>query len=290
MGEEQRRALLGPGAHFALPYPIDEVVKIPITEIQTVKSTVGWYLTTPEQEFNNTETPQGPSLNPAVDGYAITADGNIIHTRATLSYRIEDPIRFEFDFVNGSNAVQNALDNSLLYAASRYKVDDVLTKDIAGFRELVQTRVTELAREENLGIIVEQCQVESRPPRQLKAAFESVLTAVSTRDKVRNDALSYENQVESRAAAEAASRTNAAEADRVRLVESVKAEGERFNDLLPKYEANPALFANLLLTEKIAEVLTNVQDKIYLPERADGKTRELRLQLNREPLKAGCQP
>jgi hypothetical protein len=31
------------------------------------------------------------------------------------------------------------------------------------------------------------------------------------------------------------------------------------------------------------QMLTNVQDKIFLPQRADGKPRELRLQLNREP-------
>jgi hypothetical protein len=30
-------------------------------------------------------------------------------------------------------------------------------------------------------------------------------------------------------------------------------------------------------------ILTNVQDKIFLPGRADGKPRELRLMLNREP-------
>src|SRR4051794_24843675 len=46
------KALLGAGLHWSLPYPIDEVVKIPITEIQKVSSTVGWYLTTPEKEFN----------------------------------------------------------------------------------------------------------------------------------------------------------------------------------------------------------------------------------------------
>jgi hypothetical protein len=33
-------------------------------------------------------------------------------------------------------------------------------------------------------------------------------------------------------------------------------------------------------------VLTNVQDKIFLPQRGDGKPRELRLQLNREPLQS----
>ena len=127
---EGGKALLGAGRlHWSFPYPIDEVVRVPIAEIQKVTSTAGWYATTPEQELAGTEPPPGLSLNPAVDGYALTADGNIVHTRATLSYRIEDPIRHVFDFVNASNAVQNALDNALLYTAARFKVDDILTHD-----------------------------------------------------------------------------------------------------------------------------------------------------------------
>jgi membrane protease subunit HflK len=282
---EGNNALLGAGLHWSYPYPIDEVVRIPFSEIRTVTSTVGWYFTTPEQEFNNQEPEGGASLNPAMDGYLITADGDIVHTRATLYYRVEDPIRYEFDFVNASNAVQNAVNNALLYAASRFTVDDVLTREITKFKETVQARVADLVRQERLGIVIEQCQIQSRPPRQLKKAFDDVLTALSTRDKVRNEALSYENQVLSRAASDAAGRTNSAQAERVRLVESVKAEAERFTALLPKYQANPTLFVNLLLTEKIAQVLTNVQDKIFLPERADGKMRQLRLQLSREPQK-----
>ena len=39
----------------------------------------------------------------------------------------------------------------------------------------------------------------------------------------------------------------------------------------------------MALTKVLAEVLTNVQDKIFLPQRADGKPREMRLMLNREP-------
>ena len=286
---EGNQALLGAGLHWSYPYPIDEVVRIPFSEIRTVASSVGWYFTTPEQEFNNQEPDAGQSLNPAMDGYVITADGDIVHTRATLYYRVEDPIRYEFDFVNASNAVQNALNISLLYAALRFTVDEVLTREITKFRETVQARVTDLIQREKLGIVVEQCQIQSKPPRQLKKAFDDVLTALSTRDKVRNEALSYENQVVSRAASDSASRTNSAQAERVRLVESVKAEAERFTDLLPKYQANPTLFVNLLLNEKIAQVLTNVQDKIYLPERADGKTRQLRLQLSREPQKPAAQ-
>ena len=35
---EGQKALLTPGLHWSFPYPIDEVVKIPITEIQKVTS------------------------------------------------------------------------------------------------------------------------------------------------------------------------------------------------------------------------------------------------------------
>ena len=107
---EGQKILLGAGLHWSCPYPIDEVVKIPITEIQSVDSTVGWYAMTHEQEIlyktTGVEPPAGPSLNPAMDGYVITADHNIIHTRATLNYHIADPIRYVFDFASASNTVQ----------------------------------------------------------------------------------------------------------------------------------------------------------------------------------------
>jgi modulator of FtsH protease HflK len=278
------KALLSAGLHWSFPYPIDEVVRIPFSEIQQVKSTVGWYFTTPEMEALNNEGQSGSSLNPAVDGYVITGDGSIIHTRATLYYRVEDAIHYQFDFTNAPGAVQNALDNALIYAAARFNVDDALTSEIARFQETVRARVTELVEKQNLGIVIEQCQVQSRPPRQLKQAFDAVLAAVSMRDNLINDALSYQNQATNRAAANAAGLTNAARAEGVTLVESVKAEAKSFTDLLPRYQANPRLVADILLSEKFGQVLTNAQEKWYIPERADGKPWEIRLQLNREPL------
>jgi modulator of FtsH protease HflK len=280
---EGPKVLLDSGSHWSFPYPIDEVIKIPISEIQQVGSTVGWYATTPEQELSGVEPPAGVSLNPAVDGYAITADHNIIHTRATLRYHIADPIRFVFNFVSASNTVQNALNNALLYTAAHYNVDDILTRDVAGFRDAVLQRVADLTESEQLGIAIDQCEVASISPRQVKDVFSRVTSARENRNKLLNEAHSYENQVLSRAGAQAASITNAAAADRARYVESITAEAKRFSDLLPKYESNPGLFAQQTLVQAMGPILTNVQDKIYLPQRADGKPRELRLQLNREP-------
>src|SRR6185436_7080925 len=200
---EGPKALFGPGLHFALPYPIDESVKVSITGLQKTTSTVGWYATTPEMELAGTEPPAGPSLNPAVDGYALTADGNIVHTRATLSYRIEDPIRYVFDFVTASNAVQDAVNNALLRTAAQFKVDDILTRDVIVFQDAVRKRVNQLVEAQKLGVIVEQFSVQSRAPRQLKQAFDNVITAGQNRDKILSEARSYENQTVSRAGADA---------------------------------------------------------------------------------------
>jgi len=280
---EGSKALLTAGLHWSLPYPIDEVVRIPITEIQKISSDNGWYLTTPEAELSGEEMPAGLSLNPAVDGYAITADRNIIHTRATLYYHIDQPIDFVFNFASASNTVQNALDNALLFTAAKFNVDDILTRDVAGFREAVQERVSELVDQAQLGIVIDQCEVQSIPPRQLQGVFSMVTTARENRNKLLNDAHSYENQVLNQSGAQATSVTNAAAAERARYVQAITAEAKRFGDLLPQYQANPDLFAQMTFVSAVEQAFTNVQDKIYLPSRADGKPRELRLMLNREP-------
>lgn len=292
-GEGQKMLLSSGKLYWSFPYPIDEVVRIPITEIQKVTSTIGWFLTTPEMELAGTEPPAGPSLNPQIDGYVVTADRNIIHTRATVSYHIDDPRTAIFNFTSGtnhnfnlagiSNAVQNAVNNALILTAARFNVDDILTRNIAGFQDAVSRRVSELAERGHLGVAIDQCQVQSVAPRQLKDVFAMVTTARQNRDKLINDALSEENRILSQAGAQAASITNAAESARTRFVTAVVSDAGAFTKLRPRYESNPNLFAQLELSKAMAQVLTNVQDKIFLPQRADGKPRELRLMLNREP-------
>ena len=243
-GPEQ---LLGPGLHWALPYPIDEVVVIPVGQFQTVVSTVGWYATTAVQEAAGTEPPPGPSLNPAADGYALTADGNIIHARATLRYRITDPLAYSFSFVNASNTVLDALNRALVHAAAHSTVDEALLNN-AGFREKVLASVNEQVDALKLGITIDPSDVTVIPPRFVKQNFDAVLNAEQDRSKVVLTAQSYTSQ-------------------------------------LPQYRFNPGLLKQRLLAETWQRILAGSSDKFVLPERADGKSRELRLLLNREPPK-----
>jgi membrane protease subunit HflK len=281
MGEGEK-ALLGPGLYASYPYPIGDKTIVSITGIQRVTSRSGWYAVTAEQELAGTEPLAGGTLNPAVDGYALTADGNIVHTRATLTYKINDPIRYIFNFVNASNAVLNALDDAVLYTAAHFKVDDILTRDVAGYAEAVKRRVTELVEKQNLGIEIDQCVPQSVPPRQLKEAFNGVLKAEIGRNGTLDQAKSSANQTLSKASADAAGRINKAEVDRALYVNDITSRANQFQQLLPKYRANPKLFVQQRYTETIGRVFTNVQDKIMVPESTAGNGKEVRYLLNRE--------
>jgi membrane protease subunit HflK len=293
LGEGQKMLLSSGKLYWAYPYPIDEVVKIPISEIQKVNSTVGWYATSPEMEVAGTEPPAGPSLNPAIDSYVITADRNIIHTRATVFYHIDDPRTAIFGFTAGtnhqfnlggiSNAVQNAVNNALVATAARFNVDDILMRDVAGFQDAVRQRVNDLVAREQLGVVVDQCQVQSIPPRQLKDVFKQVSDARQNRDKVIQEALGEQNRILSQAGATASSITNAAEAARTRFVSSVQSDAEVFQSLLPRYQSNPRLYMQTELAKIMPQMLTNAQRVEFLPKRADGQPREMRLMLNDLP-------
>ena len=116
-------------------------------------------------------------------------------------------------------------------------------------------------------------------------AFRNVVRAEVNRSKMLNEARSYENQITNKANAEASAAVSIAESDRTRMVKSVAADATRFQGLRSKYESNPDLFRQQQMVQTMSRVLTNASEKIYVPSRADGKSRELRLLLNREPPK-----
>ncbi|HEY6227265.1 MAG TPA: protease modulator HflK [Verrucomicrobiae bacterium] len=277
--------LLGPGLHWSFPSPIDEVVKVSIGELNEVRSTTGWYATTPEAEAAGQEGDANPTLNPANDGYAITSDGNIIHARATVRYRVADPIKYTMSFVQATNVVQNIVNEAIFFAASQFTVDQALTADRLGFQEKVLARVRQVVADRDLGITVENGEVRVIPPRFTKTAFDAALSAEIERRKAREDANAYAGRILSTAEGEANSIINAGQSDRTRMTQAVAAEAQNYKNQLPHYQANPNLFMARVQTETLARVMTNVENKFFLPGPADGKPRELRLLLSQEPKK-----
>jgi membrane protease subunit HflK len=283
-GSEQ---LLKPGWHWSFPYPIDEVVRIPIGQSHTVRATVGWFATTAELEALGKEPPPRPTLTPGLDGYTLTGDGNIIHVRTTLKYRIRpaDALAYTLKFASLTNVLQDVVNNALFHAAARYTADAALYRDPTGFKELVLNRVNQKIEELELAIALEPSEVQTSAPLAVRPAFDAVLAAAQDRSKKISEARGQAEEITRKAAGEAEAIRNAGLTASNRIVSTVAADARFFTDQLPHFRQDPVLFQRRLLSETMERVLTNAQAKFFVPARADGKPRELRLQLSREPEK-----
>ncbi len=280
--------LLQPGAHWSIPYPVDEIVRIPIKKILTATSTVGSRAESAEEEELRDKNehmlpaPNEPLKN-GVDGYTITGDRSIIHVRATLRYRISDPLAYELGLLNAPALVTNLLNNAILFASAGFAADDALRKEVTRFKEIVQARVNDRIAAQKLGIAVDSLEVKAVTPRQTKMAFNEVINAEQGNQKTILAAQGYAKRLLNEAQGEADARINAGKTDRTRTIQTIEGDANYFQNQLPFYQKNPDLFVRQRQTVALQNVMTNVHDKFFLPNRSDGQPRELRLQLNREP-------
>lgn len=287
------KVVRSPGFHWAFPYPIDEVVRIPVAGTQVIESTNGWYGISATMQIKGEESlpPESQSLVPGRDGYTLTGDGNIIHVKAKMNYTITDPERYAFNFVAATNVLQNILDNALIYASARFTANDAIYKDKAAFAETVQDRVVNKVMDEangganQVGIKVDLINVETQVPLSVRSSFNSVQESVEDRNRKISEARGYADEMTRKALGEAQAAISMGMTLSNQLVQALSGEAKSFVDQLPRYRDNPDLFEQRLRAETMGNLLTNAVEKFYLPNRADGQPRELRLQLNREPEK-----
>ena len=171
------------------------------------------------------------SLNPAIEGYELTADGNIVHASVTLRYHISDPLAYSFNFVNATNAILGVLNNALIYAATHSTVDEALVNN-AGFKEKVLSRVTAQIDTMKLGITIDPSEVRVVVPGAVMPLFDAVLAAEQEKNTATQNALGQADATNQQAQAEANAVINAAEAERSGYVLAVKADASSFTNQL----------------------------------------------------------
>ena len=74
-----------------------------------------------------------------------------------------------------------------------------------------------------------------------------------------------------------------AKADRTKIVKTAQANAEYYKALLPEFKKRPRLVVQKLYQDAVQEVLQNADEKILIEPAANGKDRQLRVMLNRDP-------
>lgn len=267
------------GLHFALPYPIDEIVRIRVGEVQTVYTKTPWaYIEPTEESVGNVTPPKDRDrLNPAADGHVLTADGNILHVRGAVKYRITDPVSYAFRFGSVSNLLANALNNAIYHASSTFQADAALYKDQAGFREAVRQRLDSWILRSQLGVTIDLLEIQTAAPGYVADFFDAVTRAEQARSTRISDAEGEANAIVGKASGEAQAILSGGMVASNALVQAVSAEADAFSRQLEFYRRDADLFRSRLLADSLTRVMTNANHVFWL------ESDELRLLLNRGP-------
>lgn len=197
---------LGPGAHWILPYPIDEMIRIPVSRMNTLDIDAFWYYLTEHERLNGEPDPlndPNKPLDPLRDGYCLTRsevkeandldnegnDYNIVHTLWSINYRIDDPELFYrniqdpnvkqsdiYDDIIKRSAqpfLQNMFEDVVVTTLVKYTIEEAITsKD--RIRSEVEKSFEKKLDSIDSGIKVVSVQLtNSEVPRQVKSAFDA---------------------------------------------------------------------------------------------------------------------
>ena len=269
---------LEPGLHFAWPYPIDEIVQIPITINREIISAIGWLT-------NDNEPPQAsPSFQPDYDGYTVTGDGNTIHVKATMNFSLAEDSgaikAYEFGFSSVTDFLNSSLDNAVFHESARRSAFDATT-DTTSFKADIQNRVRKVIERNNPELKFKELKIalETLVPLEVQPAVDAYGTVEQDSQKKVGEAGKTGKTVVVKAKGQAKLIEEGGSTASTKLRTSIQAEAKSFKDQLPHYESNPELFEQRLVSEAMQQILTNAVDVFYL------SGRQPRIWLNRTPEK-----
>jgi membrane protease subunit HflK len=215
-GEER---ILGPGLHWTLPYPIEEIVRITVAKKVNLAIDSFWYLKKKQR--------MGQTLDPVYDGYCIVRgqrwnqgsaasngnDYNIVHSKWNLTYKIDDPERFfQNIYVEDKNVkpgeiyaevitrsitplLQNLVEDSVVTAMANYTIDEAILSQDRIPKHVERLLQAKLDRIES-GIKVVSVQLSRITwPQQIDHAFQASIQASQASRKAVTEAESYARKV-----------------------------------------------------------------------------------------------
>ncbi|MEC4090436.1 FtsH protease activity modulator HflK [Pseudoalteromonas rubra] len=194
----------------------------------------------------------------SASGFMLTEDENVVSVEFEVQYRVVDPTLYRFSVTDADHSLQQALDSALRYVVGHSRMDQVLTTG----RELVRQRtwdeLTKIIEPYNLGIIVTDVNFkDSRPPAEVKDAFDDAIAAQEDEERFIREAEAYAREIEPRARGQVTRMTQEAEGYKERITLEAQGEVERFEKLLPEYQAAKQVTRERLYIETMEQVLGN---------------------------------
>lgn len=250
------KATVGAGFNWRLPYPIQRHELVFVTQIRSV-------------DVGRDMVIKATGLR---DSAMLTQDENIVEIRFAVQYRLKDARAWLFVSRNPAEAVVQAAETAVREVVGNMRMDSALAEE----RDQIGPRVRELMQEilDRYGIGVDVVAINLqqsgvRPPEQVQAAFDDVLKAGQERERAKNEAQAYANDVVPRAVGSASRLTQEAEGYKARIVAQAQGDAQRFKSVLAEYRRAPQVTRDRMYLDTMQQIYSSVT-KVLVDSRQSG--------------------
>jgi membrane protease subunit HflK len=247
-------AQVGPGMHYRLPWPIDRVDVMKTTSV--MKTGVGFVLQDDEG------TADGMEL--------LTGDTNILSIALALQYVVQDPADFLFQTESPEALIGGIAEAALTETVLGMAVDEVLTTGRLAIQDQVKAATQARLDEYRSGIRITSSNIMTITlDPSVAQAFQEVTDAMADREKSRNEARMYANNLIPKTRGEAHARLREAESFKEQRIAQAIGNTSRFLALLEEYQKAPEITQTRLYLEAMEEILPEVT--MYVIDSEEGE-------------------
>jgi len=256
LGDTPEKQIKKPGLHFALPFFIDKVIKIPVYTIQ-------------EKEITTHYKPGGSVASADIEenGYVLTGDKNIILVKAKVKYQINDAVRFTLYSTGADEVIDCIISGELTSIAAQSNVDAILTSGRAQLAQDVMRNSQRIIDSLQLGILISGVELtEITAPAETIRYFEEVRNAAIFKATSLQKAQEYAStRILGAQAAGTTLKQTAISEQQTRLTKA-RVEMAQFNGLYDQYTRNPQIIMSGTFRQRAGEVLKKAGKSIIVPQ------------------------
>ncbi|MBI1775710.1 MAG: FtsH protease activity modulator HflK [Proteobacteria bacterium] len=201
----------------------------------------------------------------------LTGDENIVDIGFVVFWRVKDAGEYLFKVRDPELTVKAAAESALREVVGQKTILVAFTEG----RAQIEVQTTELLQKlldsYQTGVLIRQVQLlEVDPPSSVVDAFNEVQRARADKERLRNEADAYRNDVVPRARGDAERLIQEGRAYKEEVVNRAQGDANRFNSVYTAYKVSPDVTTRRIYLETMQEVLRNTNKLIVDKSAASG--------------------